>query len=145
MEKTSSFLIGSKLVICSVKSVVMVFVSHIYLFPNAATQLQMVQKNTIPSDQNRERPYVVAGDSVNMIVKTSSLAPYYVFKSCFHTLHGTVHTRGVLAIDKSMEKYIVGKADDCVSDVAICQVNPIDENEFVGFIEYSELLLGSMF
>ncbi|OAP00352.1 hypothetical protein AXX17_AT4G06550 [Arabidopsis thaliana] len=31
----------------------------------------------------------------------------YVFKSCFHTLHGTVHTRGMLAVEKSMEEYMV--------------------------------------
>ena len=81
----------------------------------------------------------------NPITNKLRFASYYVFKLCFDTFHGICRTHVMLPANKSMENYVIGKADECVSNVAMGQVNSIDEDKFVGFIESSDLLLARIF
>ena len=81
----------------------------------------------------------------NPITNKLRFASYYVFKLCFDTFHGTCRTHVMLPANKSMENYVIGKADECVSNVAMGHVNSIDEDKFVGFIESSDLLLARIF
>ena len=81
----------------------------------------------------------------NPITNKLRFASYYVFKLCFDTFHRICRTHVMLHAHKSMENYVIGKADECVSNVAMGQVNSIDEDKFVGFIESSDLLLARIF